>query len=163
MSVTMSRILSAFTLFALVACVSAGTLYSDTDRNGVATIGSVAAGAGCASETFLGGASEVNVSWTNFTMDADTLSFKLCFTTERISERPWRKFKDEIDKNKQCWQTAKLEKFLKEGVTYEEAGSMMIEIPENTAPSMYTVQVLGVKDGMYTVRRCKLKPCRHPC
>ena len=39
---------------------------------------------------------------------------------------------------------------------------MMVEIPENTAPSMYPVQVLGVKGGSYTVRRCKLKPVYKP-
>jgi len=104
MSVTMSRVLSALTLLAAVACVSAGNSYSNTDSDGVVHLGSVPSGAGCASETFLGGASEVNITWSNMTIAADSLSIKLCFTDERISERPWRKYVDEIDKNKQCWQ-----------------------------------------------------------
>jgi len=104
MSVTMSRVVSALTLLAAVACVSAGNSYSNTDSFGVVRLGSVPAGEGCESETFLGGASEVEISWSNMTIAADSLSIKLCFTDERISERPWRKYVDEIDKNKQCWQ-----------------------------------------------------------
>ena len=71
------------------------------------------------------------------------MDIKLCFTDDKIKERPWRKFQDNIKKNKQCWQTAELKKFLKSGVSYSEQGQENIDIPMNTAPSTYTVQVLS--------------------
>ena len=71
------------------------------------------------------------------------MDIKLCFTDDKIKERPWRKFNDIIKKNKQCWQTAELKKFLKSGVSYRAEGQENIDIPMNTAPSTYTVQVLS--------------------
>lgn len=71
------------------------------------------------------------------------MSVKLCFTKDRIVERPWRKFFDAIDKNKQCWQTAEMAKFLKQDVPFATAGSVSIPLPVNTAKSTYTVQVLS--------------------
>merc|ERR1712100_257477 len=80
---------------------------------------------------------------------ADTIAIKLCFHKDKIVDRPWRKFKDNINKNKQCWQTAKLAKFLKEGIAYDSSGSALIELPMNTAPSTYSVQVLSQAGGTY--------------
>ena len=77
------------------------------------------------------------------------MSIKLCFHKDKTVDRPWRKYKDNINKNKQCWQTAKLKKFLKEGIDYVAAGTETIELPMNTAPSTYSVQVLSKKDGTY--------------
>lgn len=71
------------------------------------------------------------------------MSVKLCFTKDRIAERPWRKFEDDINKNKQCWQTAEMAKFLKQDVPFATAGSISIPLPVNTAKSTYTVQVFS--------------------
>ena len=73
----------------------------------------------------------------------------MCFHKDKIVDRPWRKFNDNINKNKQCWQTAKLAKFLKEGIGYSSSGSELIELPMNTAPSTYSVQVLSQAGGTY--------------
>ena len=91
----------------------------------------------------LGGASSISVSWSNFSIAADSMVMKLCFTKDKIVDRPWRKYKDAINKNKQCWQTAKMAKFFKEGITYAASGSMEVPLPMNTAPSTYSVQVLS--------------------
>ena len=90
------------------------------------------------------------VKWSDFIeLPADTIAIKLCFHKDKIVDRPWRKFKDNINKNKQCWQTAKLAKFLKEGIAYVPSGSELIELPMNTAPSTYSVQVLSQAGGTY--------------
>ena len=100
-------------------------------------------------QTLTGGADSITVKWSDFTESADTIAIKLCFHKDKIVDRPWRKFKDNINKNKQCWQTAKLAKFLKEGIAYDSSGSALIELPMNTAPSTYSVQVLSQAGGTY--------------
>ena len=102
-------------------------------------------------QTLTGGADSITVKWSDFTEPADTIAIKLCFHKDKIVDRPWRKFKDNINKNKQCWQTAKLAKFLKEGIVYDSSGSgsELIELPMNTAPSTYSVQVLSQAGGTY--------------
>lgn len=102
-------------------------------------------------QTLTGGADSITVKWSDFTVSADTIAIKLCFHKDKIVDRPWRKFKDNINKNKQCWQTAKLAKFLKEGIAYDSSGSgsALIELPMNTAPSTYSVQVLSQAGGTY--------------
>ena len=103
-----------------------------------------------------GGVGFIDLAWSNFTLPATTMAFKLCYTDDKILDRPWRKFKGEIEKNKQCWQTAKLEKFLGPSDTaWAAAGSLSIALPMNTAPSTYTVQVFsraGIPSHRYT--RC---------
>lgn len=100
-------------------------------------------------QTLTGGADSITVKWSGFGNAADSMSIKLCFHKDKTVDRPWRKYKDNINKNKQCWQTAKLKKFLKEGIDYVAAGTETIELPMNTAPSIYSVQVLSKKDGTY--------------
>ena len=102
-------------------------------------------------QTLTGGADSITVKWSDFTEPADTIAIKLCFHKDKTVDRPWRKFKDNINKNKQCWQTAKLAKFLKEGIVYDSSGSgsELIELPMNTAPSTYSVQVLSQAGGTY--------------
>lgn len=78
------------------------------------------------------------------------MDIKLCFTKAKISERPWRKFVDIVAKNKQCWQTAELAKFFKAGAYVTDAngaGTYTAELPVNTAPSEYTIQVLSKDAG----------------
>ena len=100
-------------------------------------------------QTLTGGADSITVKWSGFGNAADSMSIKLCFHKDKTVDRPWRKYNDNINKNKQCWQTAKLKKFLKEGIDYVAAGTETIELPMNTAPSTYSVQVLSKKDGTY--------------
>ena len=102
-------------------------------------------------QTLTGGADSITVKWSGFTESADTIAIKLCFHEDKIVDRPWRKFKDNINKNKQCWQTAKLAKVLQEGIAYDSSGSgsALIELPMNTAPSTYSVQVLSQAGGTY--------------
>lgn len=102
-------------------------------------------------QTLTGGADSIRVKWSDFTVPADTIAIKLCFHKDKTVDRPWRKFNDNINKNKQCWQTAKLAKFLKEGIVYDSSGSgsELIELPMNTAPSTYSVQVLSQAGGTY--------------
>ena len=102
---------------------------------------------------YLSGASEIAVSYTGFPR-GETVDVKLCFTKAKIFERPWRKYADNIENNKQCWQTAELAKFLKQGAATTDAagaGSASLALPVNTAPSEYTIQVIS-KDaaGAYT-------------
>lgn len=99
------------------------------------------------SQSLLGGVSNVEVSWSNFSLPATKMAVKLCFTTDRTAERPWRKFDNDINKNKQCWQTAKMAKFFKQDAPFATSGSLSIPLPVNTAPSTYTVQVFSQDAG----------------
>lgn len=140
----MTRTLAITAFFALaITGASATALYSTTDSNGSVYIEETC------SKTLTGGADSITVKWSGFGNAADSMSIKLCFHKDKTVDRPWRKYKDNINKNKQCWQTAKLKKFLKEGIDYVAAGTETIELPMNTAPSTYSVQVLSKKDGTY--------------
>lgn len=141
----MTRTLAITAFFALaITGASATALYSTTDSNG-----SVVYIEETCSKTLTGGADSITVKWSGFGNAADSMSIKLCFHKDKTVDRPWRKYNDNINKNKQCWQTAKLKKFLKEGIDYVAAGTETIELPMNTAPSTYSVQVLSKKDGTY--------------
>merc|ERR1711908_221149 len=134
--------IAAFLALAITGA-SASALYSTTPEvDGKVYI------EGTCSKTLTGGADSITVKWSDFTESADSIAIKLCFHKDKIVDRPWRKFKD-INKNKQCWQTAKLAKFLKEGIAYDSSGSALIELPMNTAPSTYSVQVLSQAGGTY--------------
>ena len=135
----MSRVLLFFALVAMAFTgASAGTLYSTIDDSGTVDLDTA-----CGT-TLKTGASSILVKWSGFSdVSASEMDIKLCFTDDKIKERPWRKFNDIIKKNKQCWQTAELKKFLKSGVSYRAEGQENIDIPMNTAPSTYTVQVLS--------------------
>mmetsp|Transcript_7061 Transcript_7061/g.27771 ORF Transcript_7061/g.27771 Transcript_7061/m.27771 type:complete len:199 (-) Transcript_7061:433-1029(-) len=141
----MARTLTIAAILALaITGASASALYSTTPQvDGKVYI------EGTCSKTLTGGADSIKVNWSDFTESADTIAIKLCFHKDKTVDRPWRKFKDNINKNKQCWQTAKLAKFLKEGIGYSSSGSELIELPMNTAPSTYSVQVLSQAGGTY--------------
>ena len=97
-------------------------------------------------QTLTGGADSIMVKWSDFTESADTIALKLCFHTDQIVDRPWRVHDDNIDDNKQCWQTETANyTVLKEGIAYNStgSGSALIKLPMNTAPSTYSVQVLS--------------------
>ena len=103
-------------------------------------------------QTLTGGADSITVKWSDFTEPADTIAIKLCFHKDKIVDRPWRKFNDVIDDNKQCWQTETANyTVLKEGIAYDSSGSgsALIKLPMNTAPSTYSVQVLSQGGSNY--------------
>ena len=80
------------------------------------------------------------------------MAIKLCFHTDQIVDRPWRAHDYIGDDNKQCWQTETANyTALKEGIVYDSSGSgsELIELPMNTAPSTYSVQVLSQAGGTY--------------
>jgi len=138
----MARTLAFVALVAIaVTGASAGTTYDDTPKTGTVNLG--ASPYMTCGPSLKGGASEVQVSWSNFSLPATKMAIKLCFTKDKIFERPWRKYVKTINKNKQCWQTAKMAKFFKKDVPFTASGSLAIPLPENTAPSTYTVQVLS--------------------
>jgi hypothetical protein len=91
----------------------------------------------------MAGADTLTVSWTGVTQKTGgELTIKLCYDKSQITSRPWRKFKDNIDKNKQCQQTVVESSALMTGVDHSKT-SIDIPIPRNIAPSRYTVQVLN--------------------
>ena len=107
-----------------------------------------------ASQTeYTSGASSIDVSYSDFPA-GETVDIKLCFTDEKIKERPWRKYVNNLEKNKQCWQTADMLKILKKGATTTAAdgsGSVAVELPVNVAPSEYTIMVYSKDaDGAFT-------------
>ena len=94
----------------------------------------------------------MKIEWTGFSTDAaDTMAIKMCYSKDKIKDRPWRKFVDGIDKNKQCIQSADKKKFLLESFSAQSSGSKSIKLPMNTAPSDYTFQVLQIRNGAYTM------------
>ena len=84
----------------------------------------------------------------------ETVDIKLCFLDSKIKERPWRKYVNNLEKNKQCWQTADMLKILKKAATTTLAdgtGSVSVDLPVNIAPSEYTVMVYSKDaDGAFT-------------
>lgn len=140
----MARTLAFVALVAIaITGASAGTTYIDTPNTGTVGVGAAPYALDNCGPSIEGGKGSVTVSWSNFTLPADKMAIKLCFTKDKISERPWRKYVKTINKNKQCWQTAKMAKFFRQGVAYASSGTETIPLPENTAPSTYTVQVLS--------------------
>eukprot|EP00740_Mantoniella_antarctica_P004821 CAMPEP_0181358820 /NCGR_PEP_ID=MMETSP1106-20121128/5737_1 /TAXON_ID=81844 /ORGANISM="Mantoniella antarctica, Strain SL-175" /LENGTH=200 /DNA_ID=CAMNT_0023471853 /DNA_START=68 /DNA_END=670 /DNA_ORIENTATION=- len=137
-----------YTILALAALAVTGAsatgFYATTPKTGVVAVGASTPYLTCGPD-LLAGASKIKVHWSNFTAMTGVTSFsvKLCYTADKIIERPWRKFVGEINKNKQCWQTAKLAKFLKQGIAFESSGELEIEVPMNTAASTYTIQMLS--------------------
>ena len=130
------------------------TTYSamDTAKASGATntirIGSVSFdGVACASntQTLKAGLDSITVSWTGVA-SGDSVDVKLCYTD--IKSKPWRKFKDNVKKNKKCKQTA----VEKANIAVGETGSSVtIPVELNIAPTTYTIQILS-KDstGGYT-------------
>jgi hypothetical protein len=104
-------------------------------------------------DEYTSGASFIDVSYSAFP-PGETVDIKLCFTDEKIKERPWRKYVNNLEKNKQCWQTADMLKILKKGATTtasDGTGSVSVELPVNVAPSEYTIMVYSKDaDGAFT-------------
>ena len=96
-------------------------------------------------QTLKAGVDSITVSWTGVA-SGDSVDVKLCYTD--IASKPWRKFKDNVKKNKKCKQTA----VEKDNIAVGETGSSVtIPVELNIAPTTYTIQVLR-KDstGGYT-------------
>lgn len=96
-------------------------------------------------QTLKAGVDSITVSWTGVA-SGDSVDVKLCYTD--IASKPWRKFKDNVKKNKKCKQTA----VEKDNIAVGETGSSVtIPVELNIAPTTYTIQILS-KDstGGYT-------------
>ena len=96
-------------------------------------------------QTLKAGVDSITVSWTGVA-SGDSVDVKLCYTD--IASKPWRKFKDNVKKNKKCKQTA----VEKANIAVGETGSSVtIPVELNIAPTTYTIQILS-KDstGGYT-------------
>ena len=125
------------------------TTYSAMDAGATNTITpSVSFGTdACVSntQTLKAGVDSITVSWTGVA-SGDSVDVKLCYTD--VKSKPWRKFKDNVKKNKKCKQTA----VEKDNIAVGETGSSVtIPVELNIAPTTYTIQVLR-KDstGGYT-------------
>jgi len=97
-------------------------------------------------QTLKAGLDSITVSWAETLASGDSVDVKLCYTD--IKSKPWRKFKDNVKKNKKCKQTA----VEKDNIAVGETGSSVtIPVDLNIAPTTYTIQVLR-KDstGGYT-------------
>ena len=96
-------------------------------------------------QTLKAGVDSITVAWTGVNA-GDTVDVKLCYTD--IASKPWRKYKDDVKKNKKCKQTAVEKDNLVVGAT---GTSVTIPVELNIAPAKYTIQVLS-KDstGGYT-------------
>ena len=126
------------------------TTYSAMDAGATNTITpSVSFGTdACVSgtQTLKAGVDSITVSWAESLASGDSVDVKLCYTD--VASKPWRKFKDNVKKNKKCKQTA----VEKANIAVGETGSQVtIPVELNIAPTTYTIQVLR-KDstGGYT-------------
>ena len=96
-------------------------------------------------QTLKAGVDSITVEWTGV-LAGESVDVKLCYVD--VASKPWRKFKDNVKKNKKCKQTA----VEKANIAVGETGSSVtIPVELNIAPTTYTIQVLS-KDstGGYT-------------
>ena len=96
-------------------------------------------------QTLKAGVDSITVSWTEVPA-GESVDVKLCYVD--VASKPWRKFKDNVKKNKKCKQTA----VEKDNIAVGETGSSVtIPVELNIAPTTYTIQILS-KDstGGYT-------------
>ena len=96
-------------------------------------------------QTLKAGVDSITVSWTGVPA-GESVDVKLCYVD--VASKPWRKFKDNVKKNKKCKQTA----VEKANIAVGETGSSVtIPVELNIAPTTYTIQILS-KDstGGYT-------------
>ncbi len=126
------------------------TTYSAMDAGATNTITPSVSfdGVACASntQTLKAGVDSITVAWTESLAFGDSVDVKLCYTD--IKSKPWRKFKDNVKKNKKCKQTA----VEKDNIAVGQTGSSVtIPVELNIAPTTYTIQALR-KDstGGYT-------------
>ena len=91
------------------------------------------------------------MNWSDLTTAPAKIGIKLCYTADQVVDRAWRKYKDNIEDNKRCKQTADTAKYLVDPFDSTAlSGSKEVMIPMNTAPTTYTVQVLAMgADGAF--------------
>lgn len=150
-----------------VNSASAATKYSALTKLSTVTLDVGGAGTGstnCGATQLAGAHSDtITVAWTGFTSNSEaSLTIKMCYTDDMIVNRPWRKYFDAVDKNKQCWQIPEMTKTLHSGIATAD-GSKTITIPTNTPASTYYFQVIGVDAsggyvsyGASSTNSCKL-------
>ena len=137
-------LVGAVAMSAMTQGAHAFTKYSEMTE-GITVQTAVGSGSACATDMMAkAGADSITVSWGGFTPAADsTLTVKLCYDDSELPGKPWRKFKDEIAKNKQCKQAVVESAALQTGIDPASGtGSVEIEIPRNIAPAKYSIQVL---------------------
>jgi hypothetical protein len=138
-------LVGAVAMSAMTSGAHAFTKYSEMTTKDIAVTTKVGSGTPCATDMIAkAGADSITVAWSGFTPAADsTLTVKLCYDDSELTGKPWRKFKDEIAKNKQCKQTVVESAALQTGIDPTSGtGSVEIEIPRNIAPAKYSIQVL---------------------
>ena len=138
-------LVGAVAMSAMTSGAHAFTKYSEMTTKDITVRTAVGSGTQCATDMIAkAGADSITVSWSGFTPAADsTLTVKLCYDDSELPGKPWRKFKDEIAKNKQCKQTVVESAALQTGIDPTSGtGSVEIEIPRNIAPAKYSIQVL---------------------
>jgi hypothetical protein len=138
-------LVGAVAMSAMTSGAHAFTKYSEMTTKDIAVTTKVGSGTPCATDMIAkAGADSITVAWSGFTPAADsTLTVKLCYDDSELTGKPWRKFKDEIAKNKQCKQTVVESAALQTGIDPASGtGSVEIEIPRNIAPAKYSIQVL---------------------
>lgn len=71
-----------------------------------------------------------------------TVRIQACYGPDNIVDRPWRKYNDVVSKNKQC--------SVDLGANLPPEGSFAYVIGPNSAPSVYSIEVIEVcEDGSY--------------
>lgn len=147
-------LVGAVAMSAMTSGAHAFTKYSEMTQ-GITVTTAVGSGSACATDMIAkAGADSITVAWSGFTPAADsTLTVKLCYDDSELPGKPWRKFKDEIAKNKQCKQTVVESAALQTGIDPASGtGSVEIKVPRNIAPAKYSIQVLEstAADGFTT-------------
>jgi hypothetical protein len=100
---------------------------------------------------FKGGQDSITIHWTGADVPHTKIAIKICFVDGDIVDRKWRKFQSQIDKNKQCKQTAEAASFLVSAFdSNATSGSTTAKLGQNVAPARYTIQVLAQNDTDYT-------------
>ena len=143
-------LVGAVAMSAMTSGAHAFTKYSEMTTKDIDVTTAVGSGTPCATDMIAkAGADSITVAWSGFTPAADsTLTVKLCYDDSELPGKPWRKFKDEIAKNKQCKQTVVESAALQTGIDPTSGtGSVEIEIPRNIAPAKYSIQVLESTDA----------------
>jgi len=84
------------------APASAFTLYSQMPTQAITVTTTVDGTSACTATGITAGADTLTVSWTGATVATDgSLTIKLCYDDSETGSKPWRKYKDAIEKNKQ--------------------------------------------------------------
>jgi len=98
-----------------------------------------------------GGSDTLTIRWTGANEPHTQIAVKICYVDGDIVDRKWRKYKPEIDLNKQCKQTAEEKDFLESAFdSSATSGVTTVKLSQNTAPARYTIQVLARNETDYT-------------